>query len=76
MTRHYYARECAYGTRTWDEYDRLHVFLSKADRDAWVDADRWDGSNYHRQEITRYFAKQLQGERVFHGNFNGTDISF
>jgi len=43
---------------------KLVRFETRAERDAWVDADEWDG-NYHRAAITRKEATQL-----FHGAFH------
>lgn len=53
---HYYAFDNRYGVgmRDADDLSRigyLHIFESRSDRDAWVDADVWDG-NYRREAIT------------------------
>lgn len=53
---HYYAFENTYGvgTRDADDLSRigyLHIFASRSDRDAWVDADVWDG-NWYREALT------------------------
>lgn len=61
MARYYYARECRYGLNVvWENSDgstdrlpgTIHRFKTSAARDAWVDADEWDG-NYHREAVTR-----------------------
>lgn len=53
---HYYAFHNRYGVGTRDADDLrrigyLYIFESRADRDAWVDDDVWDG-NYHRESLT------------------------
>lgn len=59
-TRHFYAAHAPYGLRT--AYGKchvpvIHVFASKAERDAWVDADRWEG-DFHREPMGSREAKR------------------
>lgn len=65
----YYAIYHPYGTRTISGGDELIRFGTKAERDAYVDADRWDGSNYHREAVTRAHAR-----RRFPGAFRDLDV--
>lgn len=59
---HYYGIECMYGRNVTDsEGNRrgdVHVFGTKAERDAWVDADEFDG-NWHRDAIGSGEARRL-----------------
>lgn len=59
---HYYGIECGYGRNVTDsEGNRLgdvKVFATKAERDAWVDADEFDG-NWHRDSIGSGEARRL-----------------
>ena len=47
--RHYYGLDARYGIRTISEGDKAYRFGSKAERDAWVEADPWPEENAHRE---------------------------
>ena len=47
----YFAMHHAYGTRATSDSDTLIRFGSREERDAWVDADKWDGSDFHRRSV-------------------------
>lgn len=55
MSSHFYGITCTYGPHVVDgdgqRLGMVKVFCSKRERDAWVDADVWDGS-WHRAAIT------------------------
>ena len=70
---HYYAYENRYGVGTRSAYDLsrigcLHIFESRADRDAWVDADVWDG-HYKREPLTAREAMPYLAETAAHVTF-------
>ena len=56
--KHYYGLYSPYGNGAMSGGDTIHIFASRAARDAWVAADEWDGSNYHRQEIDSKYARR------------------
>lgn len=60
--RHFYGLHWAYGINTVDSNgDPIAtpiVFDTKAERDAWVDEDRFDG-NFHRSATTAAEARRL-----------------
>ena len=67
-TMHYYAFLNSYGigTRHADggRIGTLKVFDSKRERDAWVDADTWDG-NYHREPVSSHEARRIMLDMLY-----------
>lgn len=61
---HYYAFYNRYGVNTRHAADnsrvgRLHIFDTRSERDAWVDGERYEGGNVHREAITCKEARTL-----------------
>lgn len=67
MARYFYAFRWAYGIgATWDDGSwpgSLRVFDSRAERDAWVADDVFDG-NWHREAITAKEARHIMADTV------------
>lgn len=67
MARYFYAFRWAYGIgATWDDGSwpgELYVFESRAERDAWVADDVFDG-NWHREAITAREARHIMADTV------------
>lgn len=67
MARYFYAFRWAYGIgTTWDDGSwpgGLYVFESRAERDAWVADDVFDG-NWHREAITSKEARHIMADTV------------
>lgn len=66
MSRHFYAAYTPYGTQFTYETGGYTVFRfrTKAERDAWVDADDYHGGNPHREAISRKTAQRIVGKYV------------
>ena len=63
----YYAEYCRYGVNV--SYDSLggnayefYAFDTKAERDAWVDAHEFKGSNYVASAVTRRVVEMVMGK--------------
>lgn len=58
----YYGIDCGYGVNVvnfdGERIGEVKVFDTKAERDAWVDGDRFDG-NWHRSAITSREARDI-----------------
>lgn len=67
MARYFYAFRWAYGIgATWDDGSwpgELYVFESRAERDAWVADDVFDG-NWHCEAITAREARHIMADTV------------
>jgi len=67
MARYFYAFRWAYGIgATWDDGSwpgELYVFESRAERDAWVADDVFDG-NWHCEAITSKEARHIMADTV------------
>ena len=67
MARYFYAYRWTYGIgTTWDDGSwpgGLYVFDSRAERDAWVADDVFDG-NWHREAITAREARRIMADTV------------
>lgn len=67
MARYFYAFRWAYGIgATWDDGSwpgSLYVFESRAERDAWVADDVFDG-NWHCEAITAKEARHIMADTV------------
>lgn len=67
MARYFYAFRWAYGIgATWDDGSwpgGLYVFDSRAERDAWVADDVFDG-NWHCEAITAKEARHIMADTV------------
>jgi|GEM_PF-1838693 len=67
MARYFYAFRWAYGVgATWDDGSwpgGLYVFDSRAERDAWVADDVFDG-NWHCEAITAKEARHIMADTV------------
>lgn len=63
----YYAIHQPYGVYTMSGGDGLARFATKAERDSWVDAEEWDGSNYHRRAVGRDYARRRWPGAFRHG---------
>lgn len=67
MARYFYAFRWAYGIgATWDDGSwpgGLYVFDSRAERDAWVADDVFDG-NWHCEAITSKEARHIMADTV------------
>lgn len=70
MARYFYAFRWAYGIgATWDDGSwpgELYVFESRAERDAWVADDVFDG-NWHCEAITSKEARHIMADRPCFG---------
>lgn len=66
MARHFYAAYTPYSTQFTYETGGYTVlrFRTKAERDAWVDADDYHGGNPHREAISRKTAQRIVGKYV------------
>ncbi|MDY4535627.1 hypothetical protein [Tractidigestivibacter sp.] len=64
----FYGIECRYGRDVVDSDGRrrgdVHVFRTKAERNAWIDADEWDG-DYHRDTLTSKEARHLMESSLY-----------
>jgi hypothetical protein len=67
MARKFYAGSNNYGTSFTYESDgwSVHMFESKSERDAWVDADRYPNGNPTRETIDLLTAKRIQPDRSY-----------
>jgi len=67
MSRQFYAAYNSYGTNFTYESDgwSVHVFDSKANRDAWVDADEYPNGNPTRETVDLKTAKKIQPNREY-----------
>lgn len=56
---------CGIGMRyeNGDRIGHLEVFETKRDRDAWIEADEWDG-NWYREAITSTEARRYMLDRL------------
>lgn len=58
-TRHYYAAYHAYDIRFVNDVSYIVRFDTRAERDEYVDGEKWDGSNFHHEAITAAEARKL-----------------
>jgi hypothetical protein len=67
MSRKFYAAYNGYGTSFTYDSDgwSVHVFRSKAERDAWIDADKYPNGNPTREPIDLVTAKKIQPNREY-----------
>jgi hypothetical protein len=58
-SRHYYAAFHTYSIRFTNDVAYIVRFDTRAARDEYVDGEKWDGSNWHRESITAAKARSL-----------------
>lgn len=72
MSRKWYAADNSYGTNFTYDSDGwcVNVFDSKAERDAWVEADTYPNGNPTREVVTAKQARKIRREEdwyIHHG---------